>query len=179
MRAPILFRSLNMAALVIAFFAIACCARSVAPTAGASLESPAELRIYVMRHLHTAGGPNPDLTDVGHKTAALLVEWFKVDPPSVIYISSTKRAGQTAAPLAGALGIAPNVYDPADTAGLVELVRQESGTVLVVGHSNTVPQIIEMLGGERPEDIAHDDFGDIWQLSWRAPHVTVQRLVIE
>jgi broad specificity phosphatase PhoE len=122
---------------------------------------------YVMRHLQTpAGVTDPDLTAEGQRQAALLPEWFAGDPPAVIYVSNTKRAQQTAAPLARALGITPKIYDPADTPALVRMVQAETGgAVLVVGHSNTVPDIVQQLGGTRPEPIAHDQFGDIWHIS--------------
>jgi broad specificity phosphatase PhoE len=122
---------------------------------------------YVMRHLNTPqGATDPDLTAEGRRMADLLPAWFAGDPPAVIYVSSTKRAQQTAAPLAAALGITPKVYDPANTPALVQRVRAETGgAVLVVGHSNTVPDIVEQLGGTRPEPIVHDQFGDIWHIA--------------
>lgn len=122
---------------------------------------------YVMRHLNTAqGATDPALTAEGQRMAETLPEWFAGDPPEVIYVSNTRRARQTAAPLAKALGITPKIYDPADTAALVRSVQAEAaGTVLVVGHSNTVPDIVEQLGGTRPEPIAHDQFGDIWHVT--------------
>ena len=122
--------------------------------------------IYVMRHLQTpAGVTDPDLTDEGQRYAGLVNEWFRRDPPTVIYVSNTKRAQQTAEPLAQRLKLAPKVYNPADTPGLVASVLKESGTVLVVGHSNTVPEIIASLGGERPRELTHEDFGDIWHVA--------------
>jgi hypothetical protein len=33
-----------------------------------------------------------------------------------------------------------------------------------VGHSNTVPDIVEQLGGARPGPVAHEDFGDVWRV---------------
>jgi broad specificity phosphatase PhoE len=121
---------------------------------------------YVMRHLNTIPGQtDPDITAEGQRLAALMPGFFEADPPSVIYVSSTKRAQQTAAPLAAALGITPKVYDPADTASLVQRVMAEIGTVLIVGHSNTVPDIVQQLGGARPDPINHDQFGDIWAVS--------------
>ena len=121
--------------------------------------------IYVMRHLHTpAGVTDPDLTSDGQRAALQLVNWFKRGRPAVIYVSSTKRAQQTAAPLARSLGITTKIYDPADTAALVIAVSRETRTVLVVGHSNTVPDIIERLGGQRPAPLVHEDFGDIWRI---------------
>jgi len=122
--------------------------------------------IFVMRHLNTpAGVANPDLTSDGDRAAIALVAWFqKRNKPTVIYVSSTKRAQQTAAPLARSLGITPRIYDPADTPKLIADVTRDSQVVLVVGHSNTVPELIERLGGQRPAPLVHEDFGDIWQL---------------
>lgn len=122
--------------------------------------------IYVMRHLHTpAGATDPDLTDEGQRAALTLATWFKRGRPAVVYVSSTKRAQQTAAPLARRLGVTPTVYNPADTAALITAVSRETRAVLVVGHSNTVPDIIERLGGKRPAPLVHEDFGDIWRIS--------------
>lgn len=133
-----------------------------------SVQPPAQPDIYVMRHLNTlAGATDPDLTAEGQHNAVLLVKWFKRDKPAVIYVSSTKRAQQTAAPLAQALRITPKIYSPADTPALVAAVSAETQTVLVVGHSNTVPDIIERLGGQRPAPLVHEDFGDIWKIDGR------------
>ena len=137
--------------------ALSACMTTPAPTP--------QPNIYVMRHLHTPkGAPDPDLTAVGQDHAARLADWFRRDPPSVIYVSSTRRAQQTAAPLAARLGLTPKVYSPADTAGLVAAVTRETGTVLIVGHSNTVPDIVAQLGGTQPRALVHEDFGDIWNV---------------
>ena len=130
--------------------------------------------LYVMRHLHTpAGVSDPDLTDEGQRTAMAVSDWFRRDPPDVIYVSSPKRAQQTAAPLATRLNLTPRIYDPKDTAALVAAVKAERGTVLVVGHSNTVPDIVEQLGGTRPAPLVHEDFGDIWHVAG-PDHVTTR-----
>lgn len=127
---------------------------------------PAQPNVYVMRHLHTpAGVSDPDLTAEGMKYAAEVDDWFRQDPPAAIYVSTTKRAQQTAQPLAGRLKLAFKLYDPRDTPGLLSRVAQESGTVLIVGHSNTVPDIVEGLGGTRPGPLVHEDFGDIWHVA--------------
>ena len=122
---------------------------------------------YVMRHLNTPQGvADPDLTDAGRRNARLLVEWFAGrEPPATIFVSTTKRAQQTAAPLAAELGITPRLYNPADTAGLIAEVLKEPPPVLIVGHSNTVPDIVAALGGNRPEPLMHEDFGDVWTVS--------------
>ena len=144
--------------LVIAFLALTGCA-TMAP--------PAPPATYVIRHLNTpAGERDPDLLPEGRQAAALLVGWFARERarPAAIYVSDYKRSRQTAAPLAASLGLAPIVYDPADTPGLIARVRAGPAPALIVGHSNTVPDIVEQLGGTRPAALVHEDFGDIWRV---------------
>lgn len=138
---------------------------------------PPRPNVYVMRHLHTpAGAPDPDLTAEGQRHALLLSDWLRRDPPVAIYASSTKRAQQTVAPLAARLKVAPKIYNPADTPGLLGQVLQERGTVLVVGHSNTVPEIVGALGGQRPAPLSHKDFADIWRVAGPERATTHARL---
>lgn len=122
--------------------------------------------IYVMRHLHTpAGVPNAQLTIEGRAAAERLADWLKRDPPRTILVSDTDRARDTAAPTAARYQSAILVYDPRDTPALVAQILAAQGTVLVVGHSNTVPDIVAGLGGPRPAPLVHENFGDIWRVS--------------
>jgi broad specificity phosphatase PhoE len=147
-----LFRPL--AALLL--FALAACATTASEPAGASW--------YVMRHLQKGEGQDPSLSSEGHSNALRLIGFFAKDPPAAIYVSSTKRALETAGPLASKLAVTVRTYDPRDTAGLVARAKAETGTVLIVGHSNTVPEIVARLGGARPADLAETDYGDIFRV---------------
>jgi broad specificity phosphatase PhoE len=122
-----------------------------------------------MRHLNTpAGEPDPDLLPEGRAAAIALADLMETDQfqgagrPVAIYVSDFKRTRQTAAPTAARLGLNVTTYDPRDTAGLLARVRAETGPVLIVGHSNTVPDIVAALGGTRPAPLVHEDFGDLW-----------------
>ncbi len=131
----------------------------------ATTPPPAQPTYYVMRHLHTPQGErDPDLTAEGQAAAQRLLPMFTRERPAAIYVSSFKRSQQTAAPLAARLGLTPIIYDPADTPGLVARVRAGPFPVLIVGHSNTVPDIVEQLGGPRPAPLTHPDFGDLWRI---------------
>jgi broad specificity phosphatase PhoE len=142
--------------LVIALFALLACATTRAPAPPAT---------YVMRHLNTpAGERDPDLLPEGQRVAVALPAWFGRERVRAIYVSDFRRTRQTAAPLAARLGLTPIVYDPADTPGLVARVRAGPHPALIVGHSNTVPDIVEALGGPRPAALVHADFGDIWRV---------------
>ncbi len=143
----------------------------------APAETPLQPAFYVVRHLHTPEGErDPDLTAEGQRQAALLAGWFRGQAPAAIYVSDYRRTRQTAAPLAARVGLTPIVYDPADTPALVARVRAGPRPALIVGHSNTVPDIVAQLGGTRPAPLVHADFGDIWVIG---PAGETERLRIE
>ena len=133
---------------------------------GCTTTPPAPTPTYlVMRHLHTPEGQrDPDLTAEGQAAAARLPTLFASERPAAIFVSNYRRSRQTAAPLAAALGLTPIVYDPADTPALVARLQSGPWPVLVVGHSNTVPDIVAQLGGTRPAPLSHPDFGDVWRI---------------
>ena len=125
--------------------------------------------VYVVRHLNTPEGqPDPDLLPEGAAAAIALADMLETDQfqgarrPVAIYVSDYKRTRQTAAPTAARFGLNLTIYDPRNTPDLIARVRREPGPVLIVGHSNTVPDIVAALGGLRPAPLTHPDFGDIW-----------------
>lgn len=137
---------------------------AVAGLAGCATPPPTPApAFYVVRHLNTPEGQrDPDLLPEGQRVAALLPNRLEAHPPRAIFVSDYRRTRQTAAAVAARWGLTPIVYDPADTPGLVARVRATTGPVLIVGHSNTVPDIVEQLGGTRPAPLSHPDFGDVW-----------------
>jgi len=140
----------------------------VAAACASTAEEPEAPSYYVMRHLQKGEGQDPPLSAEGAGNARRLIGYFHTDPPRVIYVSTTRRARETAAPLAARLRVELRTYDPADTPGLIGRVRAERGPVLIVGHSNTVPEIVERLGGKRPTALTETDYGDLWRV-WGEP----------
>ena len=148
----------------------------ITATATLAVAAPAAAQVHVMRHADTpAGERDPELTVTGAARAAALTGWFKGKRLRAIYVTDYKRARATAAPLAAARALQPIVYDPADTPALVARAAAERGPVLIVGHSNTVPEIVAQLGGTRPPAIPHAQFGDIWTVhKGRTTHLRVE-----
>ena len=64
-----------------------------------------------------------------------------------IHSSDYIRTRDTAAPLAKALGIKVEIYDPRNLKDLADKIKSIGGRHLVVGHSNTTPAMAELLGG--------------------------------
>ena len=139
-------------------------AAAVAACASVAAE-PRPTHFYVIRHLQKAEGQDPGLTAAGRRNAEILAGLLEQAPPSAIYASATRRARETAQPAAARYGLTLKEYDPRDTPGLIARVRAEPGTVLIVGHSNTVPAIVGALGGGRIGEIGENDYGILYRFA--------------
>ncbi|MBK8922913.1 MAG: histidine phosphatase family protein [Saprospirales bacterium] len=108
---------------------------------------------YIVRHAEKATPPsNPDtqtpLTPAGRDRAEALCDTLRSKNIGKIFESQYVRTQQTAEPTQTALGITPVQYNnPAGTADLVTQLRATTSNVLVVGHTNNIPGIIEGLTG--------------------------------
>ena len=137
--------------------------------------------VYVVRHAEAVqdGSRDPGLSPAGVARAEALRAALADAGIAAIYATPYKRTRRTAEPLAQALGIDVATYDPGDNAALVRKIIETPGdaNVLVVGHSNTVPQIVEALGGRRLPDLAHAEHDPIFVVrrSTRGTAVAVLR----
>ena len=125
--------------------------------------------IYLVRHAEKETsaryGNNPPLSEAGTLRAQALADHLDDAGIDIIIVTQYQRTQQTAQPLADALGIEPIEFDAANAAGIAAYIEAEAvgKAVLVVGHSNTVPSIIEELGAEPPVDaIAGNDFDNLF-----------------
>jgi broad specificity phosphatase PhoE len=110
----------------------------------------AQVTVIFSRHAERAVAPKDDplITEAGQKRAELLASMLVDSGIDAIYVSELQRTQLTAAPLAARIHIKPIIIPAADTAKLIEAIRShKTGVVLVVGHSNRIPQIITGLGG--------------------------------
>jgi phosphohistidine phosphatase SixA len=121
--------------------------------------------VIVIRHAEKEQiEPDPALSEAGQARAMLLVRMFGEPQGAgrldVIYTSPTLRNRQTAAPLAARLGIIPIVAAADNPKALAHrALRDNSGKrVMIVGHSNTVPELVAALSGR--DDIAKMDEHD-------------------
>lgn len=137
----------------------------------AAVPAVAAETIYVMRHLHKAAGDDPPLTEEGASLARLLVGQLGGSGIKAVFATATRRATQTAEPLAQSLRIPVTTYDPRDVPRLVTAVQAVRGNVLVVGHSNTVPDLVAAFGGTKPEPIADTEYGTIYIVKAGSPDV--------
>ena len=65
-----------------------------------------------------------------------------------IHTTDLNRTRSTGQPAAEAAGLAMAVYDPGDLPGLAAELTTTPGRHLVLGHSNTTPELVAALGGD-------------------------------
>ena len=130
--------------------------------------------VVLVRHAEradtVAGAPptmaaDPSLSETGRARAASLAAMLKDARITDIFVTEYKRTQETAAPLAQALKLTPVVIAAKDTPGLVAKLKTVKGTVLVVGHSNTVPDIISALGITSDVKIADAEYDNLFVVS--------------
>lgn len=109
---------------------------------------------YLVRHAEKVLDiKNPPLTEVGTARAEDLKVRLKDVPLTAIYSTDYIRTQDTAGPTAKAHDLTVTSYDPSDLPGFAKLLLTQEGTILVAGHSNTTPQLAELLEAEPGEPI--------------------------
>lgn len=178
-RGPFLIPIWLTAIGAIAIFTVAVLALWVWFTANSTM-------VIVIRHAEkeSVSAPDPPLSAAGEARAALLARMFGqpkgADGLDAIYISSALRNRMTAAPLAARLGIVPIVAPTDDSKRLARRVlRENSGKrVMIIGHVNTVPDIVAALSGRSDiPQIDEKEFGTLYIVTVpRIGHANVLRL---
>lgn len=120
--------------------------------------------VILVRHAEKADEPaaDPGLTPAGATRAKQLIDAVGARQVSTVFTSMYARSVQTAEPLAMKVKAQPEVFDPRDVAHvqlITEAVNKHRGeTILIVGHSNTVPELIAALGAPKPAAICEGEY---------------------
>ena len=107
---------------------------------------------YLLRHAEkdSVGGDDPALLPAGERRAANLAERLGDEPVAAVYATAFRRTEGTARPLAERLSLPVTTYDAGQPARLVTEWKQQyrGRTIVVVGHSNSTPTLLNELIGE-------------------------------
>jgi broad specificity phosphatase PhoE len=126
-------------------------------------QNNAPTEVFLVRHaekiLSDPTNKDPLLTLEGHARAKTLAKKLRRTGISVIYCTDYQRVKLTAEPLARKKNITIKLYDARNLKGLAKIITEEhqGQKILVVGHSNTVLESIEALGGTRPVATINDN----------------------
>ena len=130
----------------------------------------AGITYVVVRHAEKATDDprDPALSEAGQARAMALARRFADIPLTAAYATAYKRTQQTAAPSAKASGIAVTTYDasrPFSTFVSELRAAHAHGTILIVGHSNTVPAIVAALCACKVSPMGESDYDRLYEVT--------------
>lgn len=135
------------------------------------------ITVFLVRHAERESEPrqDPPLRKEGNARAEALARLLEASGIKAIYTSQFARTKQTGQPLANKLGLTvtpialktspanPRQIAGESTTELVNKILERSGeSVLVVGHSNSIPDVIKVLGGDTVPTIDERKYDDLF-----------------
>jgi len=112
------------------------------------------LQIFLVRHAEKKlDVKNPSLTPGGRQRSIELMKYLSDIEIDRIYSTDYKRTLETATPSADFFRLDIEHYNPRELETFADDLKSQFGVVLVVGHSNTTPQLVSLLGGEPGSEI--------------------------
>ncbi len=129
--------------------------------------------VILIRHAEKELGSiaDPPLSAAGEERAQLLARMFGTTSApgrvEVIYVTPTLRSRMTAAPLAARLGLTPLVASDAEPRAFVRRLLHDHGgaRVLVIGHADTLPDIVRLLSGQAVPPLGDQEYGTVYIVS--------------
>ncbi len=113
---------------------------------------------FVVRHAEKAVVPantagmsatDPPLTDSGKLRAQDLKTTLLGEKIRFVFSTNTIRTRETAEPTRAHFGLTTAIYSPMPTDEFISQLKALKGNTLIVGHSNTVDDIVNKLTGEK------------------------------
>jgi phosphohistidine phosphatase SixA len=136
---------------------------------------------YIVRHAEKAGavGITSDmpLTEAGTQRALALKDSLLHKNIQHIYTTNYKRTLATVQPLSKAAGVSIELYNLADHHFINQLRGVPRGNVLVVGHSNTVDDLVNGLTRKKLlQDLPDTAYGDIFIITKKGSKYTFLKM---
>lgn len=115
--------------------------------------------IYLVRHAEKVDeSRDPALSLLGQKRAIDLALHLRDAEIKKIYVSEFQRTQKTAEVLAAQIKVTAQTLPAKDMQKLVAILKSESENVLVVAHSNTLPDILKALGVANVTPVADNEY---------------------
>ena len=112
---------------------------------------------YIVRHAEKATqeanmSSDVPLTEQGKQRAEQVKEVLKNKKIALVYSTNTIRTKSTAQPVADYFHLPIGIYGPRPDSAFIALLKSKKKNTLIVGHSNTVDDIVNMLCGKKEVD---------------------------
>jgi len=137
-----------------------------------NLHAQKTTKIWVVRHAEKETSDpkekDPDLSPEGKDRAQALAKYLKGERIDSIFSTNYKRTKLTGYPTADKIGLQIKTYDAAAQKAFAQgLIQNAQGKkMLIIGHSNTVQEILIAFGATKPvKDLTDDDYDYIFLLT--------------
>lgn len=163
-------RALFLLPLLVLLSACAGLQTTARPDAGRGTDTSTRSVFLIARHAEQAddGSNDPGLSEAGQARAQALATRLADTPLRAVYTTALRRTRDTAAPTAGAKDIEVRDYDGAQPASELATylhIRHAGDTVLIIGHGNTVPDIVTALCACPVPALEPDAYGDLFRVT--------------
>ncbi len=130
------------------------------------LNSQSTMTVILVRHAETQAtdGDDPGLSQEGKLRAFTLAHVAGKSGVAALYASQFKRTQATARPLGQQLELEIQTVDAQEPEVLYSAVmdRHRGEVVLIVGHSDTIPDLVRLFGGEEIPEISEDEYANLY-----------------
>ena len=137
---------------------------------------------YISRHMEKAdNSANPPLSTEGEKQALDLRDYLTGKNIKKIYATNFIRTQSTAQPTSQLFNVPIQTYTPPvpSTVFLDSLKNMNSGNALVVGHSNTVDDIVNgLMGTNTMTDIPETEYGSLFIVKRKGSNYSFQKITV-
>lgn len=137
-----------------------------------NIQAQKTIKIWVVRHAEKDTSDlkdkDPDLSSEGKARAQALANYLKGENLDSIFSTNYKRTKLTGYPTADRIGLGIKTYDPANQKAFAQsLIKNAEGKkILIIGHSNTVQEILAEFGAAKPvKDLTDEDYDYIFTLT--------------
>ncbi len=152
-----------------------------------SIETPVynqNATYYLIRHAEKVrtdpNDPNPSLDINGMMRAKRWATYFEPIIIDAAYTSNFMRTKQTINFIAQEKALSPKQYNPNTIYSDEFLKETNNKSVLIVGHSNTIPQLVnKLIGEEKFEDMADDDNSTLFKVTINGDDKKVETITVE
>lgn len=121
---------------------------------------------YVSRHAERAGAMSndPQLTPEGEKQALDLRDYLKTKSIKGVYSTNFNRTRATARPTSEHFNLPVNIYNPQQANAMLDSLKANNkNNILIVGHSNTVDDIVNRLTESSAfQDLPETTYGKLY-----------------
>jgi broad specificity phosphatase PhoE len=132
--------------------------------------------VVLVRHAESqpTSGADPDLSVSGERRVAalgaFLADLFVAGKVDHLYAADTRRAQQTAAPIANQFGLPINLLASNDWPTLARRIKSDhrGETVVVVGYASTLPVVLGQLADIRI-DVGEEEFDSVFVVVLPSP----------